>query len=164
MKELRITLINVQILDGNNLVPPMGLLSIAAVLEKAGHNVQVFDKDPKFFDVTDKVKEFNPDIIGIGFLTAGYKKALSLTKELKQKIPDAVYCYGGVHTTVEPINVLNNFMADFVVVGEGELTMLEACERIKNGKSLKGVKGLIYKEKNKIANNSYTQKKCTSLF
>ena len=32
---MRVTLVNAQVLDGNNVVPPLGLMYIAAVLEKA---------------------------------------------------------------------------------------------------------------------------------
>ena len=46
---MKITLINVQISEGNNIVPPLGILYIASVLERMGHELQVFDIDP---DVT----------------------------------------------------------------------------------------------------------------
>jgi hypothetical protein len=53
MKErenMRVTLVNSQVLDGNNVVPPLGLMYIAAVLEKAGHAVQIYDADPEYHD------------------------------------------------------------------------------------------------------------------
>lgn len=151
---MKITLINVQIIDGNNLVPPIGILSIAALLENSGHEIQIIDKDPKFFNFINEIKKFNPHMIGIGFLTAAYKRALELTKKLRLEIPKAIYFYGGVHTTIDPINILNKFSADFVVIGEGEFTVLEACERINKEKTLNGIKGTIYKGKNgKIINN-----------
>ena len=58
---MRVTLVNAQVLDGNNVVPPLGLMYIAAVLEKAGHAVQIFDADPEYQDdMLAKIKEFKP--------------------------------------------------------------------------------------------------------
>ena len=45
---MKITLINVQISEGNNIVPPLGILYIASVLERMGHELRVFDIDPVF--------------------------------------------------------------------------------------------------------------------
>lgn len=151
---MKVALINVQIIDGNNLVPPMGVLSIAAALEKSGYDVKVIDRDPEYYNIADEIKKFNPDMIGLGFLTTSYKRALDLTKRLMKEIPNPVYFCGGVHTTIEPMDVLKNFGVDFVVVGEGEITTVEALNKISEGKSLHGVKGVIYKNKGKVINNS----------
>ena len=76
---MRVTLVNAQVLDGNNVVAPLGLMYIAAVLEKAGHAVQIYDADPEYQDtIINEVKEFNPDLIGLSFLTVGYQKAFKL--------------------------------------------------------------------------------------
>jgi len=69
---MRVTLVNAQVLDGNNVVPPLGLMYIAAVLEKAGHAVQIFDADPEYQDdMLTKIKEFRPQLIGLSFLYCG---------------------------------------------------------------------------------------------
>lgn len=39
MRTMKITLINVQIVDGNNLIPPIGILSIAALPEKFSYKI-----------------------------------------------------------------------------------------------------------------------------
>ena len=117
---MKISLLNSQVLDGNNVVPPLGLLYIAAVLERAGHKLQVIDADPDYDDtIVNKVSEFDPDLIGLAFLTPGYQKALGLSRKLKEALPDKIYCSGGFHTTVKPVETLNELDLDFVVVGEG---------------------------------------------
>ena len=61
---MRVTLVNAQVLDGNNVVPPLGLMYIAAVLEKAGHAVQIYDSDPEYqASMIREIKDFNPDLI-----------------------------------------------------------------------------------------------------
>ncbi|UCE72341.1 MAG: cobalamin-dependent protein [Nitrospiraceae bacterium] len=151
---MKISLLNSQVLDGNNVVPPLGLLYVAAVLERAGHDLQVIDADPDYDNtIVNNVLEFDPDLIGMAFLTPGYQKALRLRKKLKQALPDKTYCAGGFHTTVKPVETLNELDLDFVVVGEGEETIVEACERLSNGEDLEGVKGVMYNRDGEVVDN-----------
>ncbi|HDK82215.1 MAG TPA: B12-binding domain-containing radical SAM protein, partial [Nitrospirae bacterium] len=151
---MRVTLVNSQVLDGNNVVPPLGLMYIAAVLEKAGHDVQLYDADPEYHDtIVREIKEFRPDLIGLSFLTVGYQKAFRLMKQLKKELPDVTCCAGGVHPTVKPEETMNEFGFDFIAVGEGENTAVEACERLEKKQSLAGVKGIMYRENGRIIDN-----------
>lgn len=151
---MRVTLVNSQVLDGNNVVPPLGLMYIAAVLEKAGYTVQLYDADPEYHDaIIKEIKTFKPDLIGLSFLTVGYQKAFNLMKQLKKELPDVTYCSGGVHTTVKPIETMNEFGVDFIIVGEGEDTIVEVCEKLERKESLTGVKGVMYRENGEITDN-----------
>ncbi len=151
---MKITLVNSQVLDGNNIVPPLGLMYIAAVLEKAGHTLQLYDADPEYHDTLVKeIKEFKPDLIGSSFLTAGYQRALHFIEKLKKELPDVTYCLGGVHPTVKPAETMNEFGVDFIVVGEGEDTIVEVCGKLEKNESLSGVKGVMYRENGKIIDN-----------
>ncbi|MBI4699021.1 MAG: B12-binding domain-containing radical SAM protein [Nitrospirae bacterium] len=151
---MRVTLVNSQVLDGNNVVPPLGLMYIAAVLENAGHKVQIYDADPEFHDsIVTEIKEFDPQLIGLSFLTVGYQRAFNFMKKLKKDLPDVTYCSGGVHTTVKPRETMNEFGLDFIVVGEGENTIVEVCERLEKAQTLEGVKGVMYKKNGDIIDN-----------
>jgi radical SAM superfamily enzyme YgiQ (UPF0313 family) len=148
---MRVTLVNAQVLDGNNVVPPLGLLYIAAVLEKAGHKVQIFDADPEYQStIMKEIKDFNPELIGLSFLTVAYERAFNLCKDLKREIPDAIFCAGGVHTTVKPQDTLKEFDLDFIVIGEGEDTIVEVCEKLEKKEGLAGVNGLMYRENGEV--------------
>jgi anaerobic magnesium-protoporphyrin IX monomethyl ester cyclase len=150
---MKISLIKVSAIEGDNLAPPLGMLSLAAVLEEAGHKVQFHDVDPDFYDVTGKVEKFNPDFIGIGFLTNTCEKSLKLIKALKAKMPKKKYFGGGVHATTDPKGILETFGMDFVFSGEGEIALKEVCKRFEEGKDFKGIKGIAYKEKGKFIEN-----------
>jgi radical SAM superfamily enzyme YgiQ (UPF0313 family) len=151
---MRVTLVNSQVLDGNNVIPPLGLMYIAAVLEKAGHTVQLYDADPEYHDsIVKEIKNFKPDLIGLSFLTVGYQRALNLMKKLKKELPNVPYCAGGVHPTVKPTDTMNEFGLDFIVIGEGEHTIVEVCEKLGKSESLTGVKGVMYRENGKIIDN-----------
>jgi radical SAM superfamily enzyme YgiQ (UPF0313 family) len=151
---MRVTLVNSQVLDGNNVVPPLGLMYIAAVLEKEGHKVQLYDADPEYHDtIVREIKDFKPDLIGLSFLTVAYQRAFNLMKILKSELPDVTYCAGGVHTTVKPHDTMNEFGVDFIVVGEGEETIVEACRKLENNETMAGVKGVMYRENGKTIDN-----------
>jgi radical SAM superfamily enzyme YgiQ (UPF0313 family) len=127
---------------------------IAAVLEKAGHKIQLYDADPQYHDtIVKEIKEFEPDLLGLSFLTVGYQRAFNLMKKLKEELPDVTCCSGGVHTTVKPRETMDEFELDFIVVGEGEDTIAEVCEKLQKNESLAGVKGVMYRENGGIVDN-----------
>src|SRR2546430_706456 len=99
---MRIALINVQLLDGNNVVAPLGVLYIAAQLERDGYEVAVFDGDPDAFPLANEVIAWQPDIVGLGFLTAASSRAYALLRRLKKRLPACYFIAGGVHPTVFP--------------------------------------------------------------
>src|SRR6478672_5294314 len=100
---MRIALVNVQLLDGNNVVAPLGVLYIAGQLERDGHTVAVFDGDPGAFPIADEVVAWRPEIVGLGFLTASSTRAFALLKALRARLPrDVYFMAGGVHPTIFP--------------------------------------------------------------
>jgi len=134
----------------------MGILYIGTVLEKAGFDVKVFDSFPAFNEQNIKrVCAFKPDLIGVSVLTTGHRIASVYTRILKKKLPQARICWGGVHATAIPMQILQTELVDFVVVGEGELTMLEVCNRLSAGNNgnLEMVKGVVFRGANGIVDN-----------
>jgi radical SAM superfamily enzyme YgiQ (UPF0313 family) len=148
---MKVTLINARNSDSG--VMPFGILSMAAVLEREGHEVQVFDP---FFGNTAffrDVESFQPDLVGIGLLTASYRRAGDIVQELRKRGIEAPIGAGGFHVTTLPVETLNGLGLDFVVVGEGEQTILEVCERFDARKDLKGVKGVVYRDNGDVVKN-----------
>lgn len=139
---VKISLINVTINDASNAVPPLGILSIAAVLREKGFEVQIIDEDPFFSDPLPRLLSFKPALIGLGFYTPAYSRAKQLALTLRQKFPEALLCAGGVHATALPESTLNDLRIDFCVLGEGEHTLLEVCERLGDGLDFTSVPGL----------------------
>jgi radical SAM superfamily enzyme YgiQ (UPF0313 family) len=138
--------------------PPMGLLYIGTVLKKAGHQVKVIDSFPSFHqDNLKTVNDFNPDIIGLSVLTTGYRLASHYTGLLKEQNPNAKICWGGVHPSALPKEVLLTHDLDFVVIGEGESTMLEVCENLNSSKGLGDINGLIYISDGNVVKNEPRQ-------
>jgi len=144
-----------------NPYPPLGLAYIAAVLEKDGHNVKIFDltleADMPLEDKIDNIVDFSPEIIGMSAMSHNYSDAVSIALYIKKMI-DVSIVFGGPHPTIMPEDVLKKEFIDFVVMGEGEDTFLRLCQEIENGKNFKSIEGLCYKDNDNVIiqpRNSY---------
>lgn len=135
-------------------IPSVGLAYIAAVLEKNNHKVKIIDCMIEgintYKDLKTKIKEFNPDLIGFSIYTATYGKAQDILKLLKKDFPDIKVVFGGPHITALPEQTMEETpLLDYVIPVEGEYTLLELAQ----GKDLKDILGLVYREKNKMIKN-----------
>lgn len=136
---------------------PLGTLYVAAVLQKAGHDVKFLNGAfIKHADILRETEKFGPDFIGIYSTTFGWKKAKNTADDLKRIFNKRVFiCAGGPY----PIAVQEHCLEDggesidAVVTGEGEFTSLEIVERIRDGKGLEGVQGVIYREGDRVIKN-----------
>lgn len=136
---------------------PLGTLYVAAVLQKAGHEVRFFNGAfMTHQEILSDVVQFNPGFIGIYSTTFGWKKAKSAAQDLKKIFDDrAFFCAGGPY----PIAVQERCLEDAgeafdaIVTGEGEFTVLEMVEHLSSGKSLEGVKGVVFRKGERIIKN-----------
>lgn len=115
--------------------PPLGLLYIAAVLEREGHEVRVLDADLMGFTVKQTVDEacrLHPEVVGLSATTPTIKTALRLFAEIRRRMSNVVTIVGGVHPTFLPEDTLRACpQLDLVAVGEAEETSVELLEALK---------------------------------
>lgn len=126
----------------------MGILMLAAVLERAGHHVQLLDANAAnrkrtTEDIVEFVRQWQPDVIGITLVTPLVKEAYRLSEKLKTS--GAKLLAGGPHATILPEEPLDHGF-DAVLVGEGELTIVQAVEALLGKKPFDTVLGLVYRE------------------
>ena len=138
---------------------PVGTLSVAAVLEKAGHEIKVFDSllyrdkvdNPLHFGaswqhIEDEIKGFSPDVIGIaGMFSTQAPNAITLISIAKKVDTNMKLITGGSHATVRPTEFLDAGI-DMVIVGEGEYAALDIIEYFSGTRELKDVRGAAYYE------------------
>lgn len=134
--------------------PPLNLMYLAAVLEKAGFYVKIIDANlynilPR--EIVNIVKRLKPDIIGLTAATATIKTALRYVSEIKKNLSHVFTIIGGPHTTFLPIETLSMSKdLDAVAIGEGEETLLELAESYEKNEPNwpANVKGIAYRTKN----------------
>ena len=144
-------------------VPPLGLAYLGAVLEKNGYKVHILDlnAEPELSNDFKRIlQEGKPGIVGITCLTPFYSAVLSLAKIAKE-ITKARVVLGGAHATALPEELLRSNIIDYIVLGEGEPTLLELSDSLLKGKSSpESVKGIAYIKDgsfNKTASREYIQ-------
>lgn len=140
--------------DEMGIMPPLGIGYIAAVLEKAGHEVSFIDSQASNLTIEEfraRLTELKPDIAGITSMTPTFLGALEAAKIAKEA--GAIVVIGGPHLAVLPRESLSYPFIDYGIIGEGEYSMLDLVDRIKRGASVNKVEGLAYKENGKIKIN-----------
>jgi len=153
---MRVALISPKWNKKANDYPPLGLGYLAAVLERAQHQVKIFDfslePNSPLEDDVQQVKNFDPHLVGITAMTSVYHSALETATLLKAYLGRPIVI-GGPHATMCPERILTESpVIDYVVRGEGEETILELVEALE-GRGLSSVKGLTYRLRGEIVSN-----------
>ena len=136
---------------------PLGTLYVAAVLQRAGHEVRFFNGAFTTHEqILSELKAFDPGFIGIYSTTFGWKKAKKTAADFRDMFQQRAFiCAGGPY----PIAMQEACLADggksfdAIVCGEGEMTSLEIIERLESGKGLEGVQGVIFRKGESIIKN-----------
>jgi radical SAM superfamily enzyme YgiQ (UPF0313 family) len=146
------------------LTMPLGLAYLAAVLEKAHYRVKIIDgpgSDANRISLTPngrfKVQgldeqqsialiDRDTDIIGVSIMfSQEWPQVRDYINRIRRAFPHAKIIVGGKHPTAMSEYTLRDCPAiDYVVRGEGELTLLEIVYLLRSGKPVQGVSGVAY--------------------
>ncbi len=126
---------------------PFGLAYLAAVIRKS-YRVKIIDIAAEGMSeeqVIDCINKENFQVVGITGMTHQILNAYKMTKLIKQNTKSIVVL-GGCHVTFCFEEALKEGV-DFVVIGEGEETIIELLEAIRlNDADYSRIKGLAYKD------------------
>ncbi|MBW2200159.1 MAG: radical SAM protein [Deltaproteobacteria bacterium] len=134
---------------GNPRYPAAGISMIGAVLLKSGH--QVHGLDMRFSGVSDeilvkKIHDFQPEIIGFSVTNWDVLEAVRLARKIKSMLPDIYVIFGGPQVTLCPKETLRYSEIDFLVLGEGEITIIELIACLENKRPISEVKGIAFRD------------------
>jgi anaerobic magnesium-protoporphyrin IX monomethyl ester cyclase len=139
----------------DNFEPPKSLGWIAAALRKAGHNPRLIDLQQ--CQVRQRWKEIfasEPvEIVGLSAMTAQIKDAHEIAQTIKTELsPGATVVVGGAHATFLPKQTLEEFpYFDYVVAGEGELTIVELVSKLEQKEAVdESVLGVAYRSDGEV--------------
>lgn len=131
----------------------LGLGYIAAALIQEGHDIKVLDIEGYRYTqakVLDIIRNIECDIIGIGTIITGYTYVKLLIKEIKRLKPNIPIILGNSIGSTIPEIALIDLDVDFIVVGEGEITIKELIKAIEKKSDLNNIKGICFKKNGKI--------------
>jgi len=129
----------------------IGLLYIAAVLDRAGHDVRV--KLATKGNIRSLVEKTAPEVVGFSVMTSEYHYTKELIKAVKEENPKTRIVLGGYHPTFCAQEVLKETETDFVIRGEGESAMLQLVTALEGKGKLSEVMNLSYRKGNKTLHN-----------
>lgn len=112
-----------------NIMPPLGLASIAAYLEQHGFSAAMVDcyaRPNSDRTIRDHLLAERPAFLGLSCTTSTFLDGVRIAKMAKAELPGLRAVFGGPHVSALKDKVLQAFPeVDFVVVGEGEETLRE---------------------------------------
>jgi len=119
-------------------LPPLGLAYVAAVLEKDGFQVEIYDNyllERPIEEVKSEIKRRSPQIVGITCNSLSYGRCIELAKAVKEVSPYSQVVVGGPHASYMPQTLLEHPEIDYVVVGEGEQAMASLASCLAKGET-----------------------------
>ena len=138
-----------------NRMAPIGILSLAAWLEKHGHTVSVHDclgpQAPMGVAANaERILATDPELVGFSATTSGYMDAVDMAAIVKQRRPQVRTICGNVHASSIGAPLLEHFPEiDYLCIGEGEGTLLDLAEGLAEAE----IPNLVYRDGEQIVAN-----------
>jgi anaerobic magnesium-protoporphyrin IX monomethyl ester cyclase len=130
-----------------NIMPPLGLASIAAYLEQRGFSADIIDcyaRPDSDRMIRDYLLAEKPAFIGLSCTTSSFLDGIRICQMARLAVPGIKTVFGGPHVSALKEQLFPKFPEmDFSVIGEGEETMAQLM-RMGNDDPA-SVKGIIYR-------------------
>jgi radical SAM superfamily enzyme YgiQ (UPF0313 family) len=136
--------------------PHLGLATIAAALEQAGHRVQFLDAPASGLSLNkmlSAIRRFKPGLIGYSAATNNFPNVLFWINKVHDRFPDIPAVVGGPHLSYYPMESLVHKSIDFAAIGDGTETVVELAGALESGRGVEDVKGIAWKSKGRIIMN-----------
>lgn len=150
--------------------PPLGPAYLAAVLHQAGYQVKIIDalgENPNKFTpykrlvirgltLQEIIRQIprEADLIGISNLyTFAFPLVSSLANEIKSYFPNIPIVLGGAHVSSLPEMSLADPSVDYIIISEGESSLLELCYALNGNGDVSGIDGFGFKRDSNICIN-----------
>lgn len=112
---------------------PVGLISLAAYLEKEGHEVILANYSQKGHrKALKEIHALKPEVAGVSLFTHNRVDSLKLVQGIRKSVPSCKIIVGGPHATFLADELLKRHREiDFIIRGEGELAFAQLLDRIR---------------------------------
>jgi magnesium-protoporphyrin IX monomethyl ester (oxidative) cyclase len=155
---------------------PMGIAYLAATVREAGYEVRCLDalveapyhvttvtrgvarRGLTYEQIIERVKQEKPDLVGISCIFSNqWPSVRELAQRIKALDPDLIVCTGGAHPTFLSEYCMNDAPVDFIFKGEAEDSFIELLSRLREGRSVDDVDGLVWRDDDTIRANPKTR-------
>lgn len=130
--------------------PYTGVGFLATALEQKGVECDIVDAylGYQLSDIKERIRTFNPDLIGVTTFTFGHSIAYQLVAHLKE-LTSVNVIIGGPHVSLYGSKSFEESRANLALRYEGEYSLSDLCE----GRPLEEIAGLIYVRDGQIVEN-----------
>jgi len=129
---------------------PLYYVYLAGAARAAGYEAEIYDAMTKkvgYEEIGRKIEEFRPDYLAVSVITCTAPDAIRVIELAKEIDPSIKTILGGIHATFMFEEIYSRTGAvDFIVRGEGEISLVELLNALDAGSDLSGVKGIVYRE------------------
>ena len=130
---------------------PVGIAYVSASLKQSGRDVITYNLNYKPGSIRENIErlieENSPDVFATGGLTVSYSQLKEMIEAARSVKPDIIIWIGGGIITSAPIPAMKALeIADYGMIGEGEITICELAEAIEGKRDVHSVDGLVFKE------------------
>lgn len=132
-------------------IMPLGLLYVSSALKRSNVcNVFTINLNHQIEDdktvLTRIIRKYNIDMVGSSGISGQFIEVYPLFKLIKQINPQIITIVGGGMITADAQPAMEAFegLADYGVIGEGEITAAELIHTLANNDIIDNVDGVIY--------------------
>ncbi|MCP8312122.1 MAG: B12-binding domain-containing radical SAM protein [Candidatus Methylarchaceae archaeon HK01B] len=133
--------------------PPLGILYIATILKQNNFDVSILDvtNQTSLQGILKWVEKEDPEFLGFSTLSSSGRSAAMIAERVKERNPNIKIAFGNYHATFNAKRILEKYpFVDLIVRNEAEFTCLELAKCLEEGKELKDVKGITFRDGDKI--------------
>ncbi len=130
---------------------PLYLVYLAGAVKAAGFEAEIYDamtKNVGYEEIDRKIRESKPDYVAVSSITCTVPDAIEILELAKSIDPEIKTILGGVHPSFmyEEMFAMTESL-DYIVRGEGEVTIAELLKALAQEGDLSKVNGIVYKDK-----------------
>jgi anaerobic magnesium-protoporphyrin IX monomethyl ester cyclase len=131
---------------------PTGLCSLQACLREAGFDALLANFSAwSASRIEASLREIRPRILAISQWTHNRHASLELARVARRLDPACVIVMGGGHASFQYDEILRQgSVVDLVILGEGEATLLELAERLRDGGDWSGLAGIAFRRGGRV--------------
>jgi radical SAM superfamily enzyme YgiQ (UPF0313 family) len=134
-------------LDRDNGHYPLGIASLHAVAEAAGHSVETLYlvSEPAEYCVSAvlaAVERGNAQVLGLSIITDNRVASFRVIEAAHQRFPGLRIVLGGVHVSAMYEQLVTKYPFVVAVLGEGEVTLPDLLDAFETGRDLAEVQGI----------------------
>ncbi|MBU2515186.1 radical SAM protein [bacterium] len=145
---------------------PLALAYLSAFLSKRLPDLEIHQIDFNLHSqeqCNEILRDVDPDLIGISIRNVDTVNSFNdshfiednkcLLEELREKFPRAKFIIGGAGFSIFPKDIFNLLNPDFGMIGEGEYSLYQLINCLRNDEDYSDIEGLIYRKEEELILN-----------